>query len=619
MECELLFSTSVCWKVFKSTCSMLILSRFLLARLHLETFTTMTTVLEIKKALRDLPRGEEALPKAYDSAIDRIESQPHAHIHRAKQIISWILHATRPLTALELQHALAILPEDEELDLENFVDIQEIASFCAGLVVVDSDVVRLVHYTTHQYLQGKHGLWCVNAEASIASTCLTYLSLKTWDRRFSSPSALVNRKYVASIKADATFLAYAAENWVEHLRPVQKTLLEQGIRFLRADNIRVRTSILGIEDLQKQKMWPIEEHLSDSAVHFAAFAGLNVFVSKLSPDRLSLSSRDYAGLTPLACAALSGSKPTVEILLPLSRAEIEEADVSGLTPLFHAMRAGKPEIVQMLIDAGANIHHQSPFHGDVVQMVCKVRPTNDFDILKILLQNQGYSGSKDSQIGRTTALSLAARSQRIDLVRLLLEYTEKHSVEELTTALFAAISRNHTEIARLLITRGIQTEAILPQSGLTLLQSAAELPSICIAELLIENGASTNFRPDHGPSPLYIASERGHEDMVKLLLNKRSNVNGTTGPLGSALQVALWHDEKDTIRILRAAGASDPDDSWKAERAIVADKITRLRGEDISIGASSNHVAVKSPRPRTGGAGRRCYKPQPRDVGGQVH
>lgn len=67
-------------------------------------------------------------------------------------VISWITYAKRPLTTPELQHALATEVGHQDLVRDNISDVEDMVSACAGLVTVDkeSDIVRLVHYTTQQ-------------------------------------------------------------------------------------------------------------------------------------------------------------------------------------------------------------------------------------------------------------------------------------------------------------------------------------------------------------------------------------------------------------------------------------------------------------------------------------
>jgi hypothetical protein len=79
----------------------------------------------------------------------------------ANDVLSWITCAKRPLTTSELRHALAVEIGESELDEENLPEIEDMVSVCAGLVTVDeeSDVIRLVHYTTQEYFERTWTSW----------------------------------------------------------------------------------------------------------------------------------------------------------------------------------------------------------------------------------------------------------------------------------------------------------------------------------------------------------------------------------------------------------------------------------------------------------------------------
>jgi hypothetical protein len=109
--------------------------------------------------------------------------------------------AKRPLTTLELRHALAVEIHESELDEENLPEIDDTVSVCAGLVTVDekSDIIRLVHYTTQEYLQ-THMFWLnprkdpamlrkndvamANVQKNITIICVTYLLFNTFETGF---------------------------------------------------------------------------------------------------------------------------------------------------------------------------------------------------------------------------------------------------------------------------------------------------------------------------------------------------------------------------------------------------------------------------------------------------
>ena len=131
----------------------------------------------LRTALRKLPKGSDAYDQAYKDAIDRIEGQNENSRQLAKQVLSWITCAKRPLTTLELRHALAVEIGDTELDEENVSEIEDMVSVCAGLVTVDeeSNIIRLVHYTTQEYFERTRREWLPDAETDIASTCILFV------------------------------------------------------------------------------------------------------------------------------------------------------------------------------------------------------------------------------------------------------------------------------------------------------------------------------------------------------------------------------------------------------------------------------------------------------------
>ncbi|KAL2849602.1 hypothetical protein BJY01DRAFT_210591 [Aspergillus pseudoustus] len=95
----------------------------------------------------------------------------------AKQVLSWTT-CTGPLTTRELQHALAVELGLPYLENANISDVEDIVSVRAGLVIVDaqSNIIRLVHFTTQEYFERTWTAWFPDAGQNIAATCITYLS-----------------------------------------------------------------------------------------------------------------------------------------------------------------------------------------------------------------------------------------------------------------------------------------------------------------------------------------------------------------------------------------------------------------------------------------------------------
>lgn len=128
----------------------------------MDMLTRMHCPKTIRCALAELPTGSEAYNIAYENAMDRVvNGQSRDHAKLAIEALSWIVRAKRPLTATELQHALAVEANTSALDEENLTDIDDVVAFCAGLVTIDkeSGIIRLAHYTAQEYFERTWEQW----------------------------------------------------------------------------------------------------------------------------------------------------------------------------------------------------------------------------------------------------------------------------------------------------------------------------------------------------------------------------------------------------------------------------------------------------------------------------
>lgn len=131
--------------------------------------------------------------------MDRIQSQDKRVCELATNAISILAYAERPLSALELVHALSVDLDYNESsgtelgkmgDLSSMMDsigvydhdllptIEDVLAASAGLIThqADSGIVRLVHKTTKEYLMSEVGRqkWFPRAQFTIAAICLIY-------------------------------------------------------------------------------------------------------------------------------------------------------------------------------------------------------------------------------------------------------------------------------------------------------------------------------------------------------------------------------------------------------------------------------------------------------------
>jgi Ankyrin repeats (3 copies) len=302
--------------------------------------------------LKRLPSGSEAYDYAYQDAMERIEGQLAGEEELAKQVLSWITYAKRPLTTSELEHALAVEPKESQLDKENLCRVEDMVSVCAGLVTVDeeSNIVRLVHYTTQEYFERTQGQWFPKAESEITIICVTYLSFN----EFQSGICEDDREFEQRLQINKLY-DYAAHNWGHHAREASMLILE-AISFLER-KAQLEASSQG---LLAGKMYSLDTGYSQrfpkdmTGLHLVAYFGVKAVVKQLLDKDAELETKDSDGRTPLSYAAESRHEAVVTLLLDRG-AELETKGKYSKTPLSYATWGKHEAIVRLLLNQGADV------------------------------------------------------------------------------------------------------------------------------------------------------------------------------------------------------------------------------------------------------------------------
>lgn len=177
----------------------------------MDSLISQPTLGDIKQAMKDLPQGIKGLDGTYDQAMRRVQGQKEGYKRLAEQLLSWITHAKRSLSIMEIQHALSVRAGMTELDKDFLPQIEILGSICAGLVLVDrnSNTIRLVHYTARDYFQRMRSF--PNAQTDITVTCVRYLSFNT----FAVGCCSTEKEFRERLRLNPLY-DYASRNWGHH-------------------------------------------------------------------------------------------------------------------------------------------------------------------------------------------------------------------------------------------------------------------------------------------------------------------------------------------------------------------------------------------------------------------
>jgi len=428
------------------------LARFLLAQLHLDSLVGMRSPKAIRTALGKLATGNNAYDIAYKDAIERIEGQVKHQYELAKQVLSWITCAKRPLYISELQHALAVEVGEAELDEENLPQIEDMISVCAGLVTIDeeSNIIRLVHYTTQEYFERTWISWFPHAQIEITTICVTYLSFNT----FKSSYCRTDSEFEERLQSNKLY-DYAAHNWGHHAREAS-TSCQGVIEFLEKQGHVEASSqaLIALKEWSGHTEYSQEIPKQMTGLHLAAYLGVDDVVRDLlgsnSPDP-----KDSHGRTPLWWAASNGYEAVVKLLLEIDKVDINIKDKDGKTPLLRAVENRHKAVVKLLLNsAHVDINAKSK-DGETPLLSAASRGHET--IVKLLLDS-GQVDINVKDIDSQTPLLRAASNGYEAIVKLLLNSNQVDidaKDKSGQTPLSRAALRGHEAVVKLLLTIGI--------------------------------------------------------------------------------------------------------------------------------------------------------------------
>ncbi|KAJ5928365.1 hypothetical protein N7466_007321 [Penicillium verhagenii] len=512
---------------------------FLLAKLWIDLLINKTSLREIRQGLAELEilhkiptsdRQLSLLGSAYKKTMQQIQDQAPEGRQLAMRALSWITCSRRDLKPSELQHALAIEGNECHLDEENVRNTLTIVRVCAGLLVIDeeSDVVRLSHYTTREYLEQTWQHWFPHAHIQITEACITYLSYE----EHADGSSLTYHRFASKLRSYPLY-CYAAEFWAYHTQLASMEETGLVLSFLRDQNkVSACSQAILFQGCHEYEFMELQDfsQAKMTGIHFSACFGLTVALSLLLKSAFQINSKDFLGQTPLLSAAKQGHDQVVELLLKQEDIDVEARDIYGRTPLLWAAKYGYLQTVNLLLD------HKPAFDvRDEHRYNSTFRPE---EVVKKLLDK----GAKFSDDGLgSTPLLLAASSGHERVVSTLLDRGADLNTRDLfgNSALFLAAQKGHEELVKFLLEKGIDIEA-KNQYGRTALFAATLGGEGEVLEETTNQKTTISLRIP------------GYAKVVKVLLDFGANADTKDHNDLTALNYGIYHNNNKIVRLILA-------------------------------------------------------------------
>ncbi|KAK1166425.1 poly [ADP-ribose] polymerase tankyrase-2 isoform X1 [Acipenser oxyrinchus oxyrinchus] len=276
-------------------------------------------------------------------------------------------------------------------------------------------------------------------------------------------------------------------------------------------------------------------------------------------------------------SARSGNEEKMMALLTPLNVNCHASDGRKSTPLHLAAGYNRVKIVQLLLQHGADV--QAKDKGDLVPLhnACSY---GHYEVTELLVKHGACVNAVD--LWQFTSLHEAASKNRVEVCSLLLSYGADptllncHNKSALDLAPTPQLKERlayefkghtllqasrETDIAR--IKKHLTLDIVNfkhPQTHETALHCAAtshypKRKQVC--ELLLRKGANVNEKTKDFLTPLHMASEKSHNDVVEVLVKHEAKVNALDHLGQTALHRAAHCGHLQTIRLLLSSGC-DP-------------------------------------------------------------
>ncbi|KAH0552985.1 hypothetical protein GP486_006818 [Trichoglossum hirsutum] len=270
-----------------------------------------------------------------------------------------------------------------------------------------------------------------------------------------------------------------------------------------------------------------------------------------SPD-IEIDAIDGSGKTPLHLAACRGNLRVVKELLLLG-ADAEGGKTTELTPLRAAAQEGHLEVIKALLAAepSPNVNSMDDSGGTVLQAAAY---GGHLAVVDFLLK-AGASPDTPSKDGMTPLFRALVSKHWAVAIRLLQEPgIDVNRITNRLTALTIAATSNSEALVKEVIRRGALLDPPVTPPHKPLYQAAmCGDPRVMEALLTAEPDLNLAAKCDSGgPAAIHVASQKGHDAVVSVLLKHGASPNLVSQNTGdrTPIHISIIEKHSQVTRVL---------------------------------------------------------------------
>ncbi|KAH6906769.1 hypothetical protein BKA70DRAFT_397981 [Coprinopsis sp. MPI-PUGE-AT-0042] len=307
---------------------------FLHASLQLDALSGCLSPQDVSDTLKVFP---SSIKDVYHQTWARISNQSRKYATLAKAVLVWVLNASRSMTMEELERAVATSPDTHKFEASRRVPWTTLLSLCGGLITLEEEsrLVRLVHYTAKETLEGLLHEAFPHPHSLLASICMTHLT----ECGFQNTTISWGREFQAILENDP-LLAYASEAWAFHAR------IGLDVEETRRQTTQFVTGSKAFPTFTS----PDRSSLFDilAPLHILGLYNLPLTLLETTMGNPNVTTK-FCQQTPLMLASKFGHAAPVAFLLALSEIHVNLVDKDGWSALTLAARDGQESTVKLLL------------------------------------------------------------------------------------------------------------------------------------------------------------------------------------------------------------------------------------------------------------------------------
>lgn len=297
----------------------------------------------------------------------------------------------------------------------------------------------------------------------------------------------------------------------------------------------------------------------ETAFHYVATAGNNNVVMEIigymsnTEIQKALNKQDISGWTPLLIASHKGHDHMVNNLLA-NHARVDVFDNEGRSALHLAAERGFLPICDSLLTHKAFINSKSRNGRTALHLAAM---NGHIHLVQFLIKDH-HAVIDILTLKKQTPLHLAAAAGQIEVCKLLLELGADIDAtdEQGQKPIHAACRNNHSEVAKLFLQQHPSLVMAMTKDGNTCAHIAAAQGSVTVIEELMKfdrQGVINARNKLTDATPLQIAAEGGHAEVVKALVRANASVNDENKAGFTAAHLAARNGHGQVLEVLRSS------------------------------------------------------------------